>query len=245
MRLPKYIIYFLFLVTLSVSAHPVFPIKKNANAKQFLRISVSPLIGFYSINTKHAVKPSQRMSGVFSIRHELKLDRSNKLYFLYGADYLIHGLNFRSYYFKPDSIQLYTKQFDYTYSLYIQEANIPLQMRLSFKNEKNAVVSPYVTIGYHLRFITTANLLVTQNGNKIVSEGADVKFKTPIFFSKLNSGINVSFGIQKNPVNSALNGFVELTYRYGFSPYYFEKAYSANSLIMNSSFLGLNLGVRF
>lgn len=229
----------------SVWAYPAFPPRKGPNASHFLRVSVSPLIGFYSINKNHAASPTQRMSGVISIRHEIKLDRSNKVYFLYGGEYLLHGLNFKSYYFKPDSLPLYTKKFDYNYGLYLQEANVPLQLRMSFRNERNAVISPYVLIGYQLRMLTASKLQVTQNGNSVVNEMADMKFKTPLLHPKINSGITLAVGAQKNPINQSVNGFLEITYRYGFSPYYFEKSYAASSLFINSGFLGLNLGLRF
>lgn len=185
------------------------------------------------------------MSGVFSIRHEIKLDRNNKLFFLYGAEYLVHGMNFKSYYFKPDSLPLYTGKFNYSYGLYMHEAHIPLQLRLSFKNEKNAVVSPYALIGYQLRYITFTQVQVSQNGNVFVKETADMQFKNKLITSKLNSGITLTFGLQRNPLNSGVNPFVEVNWRYGFSPYSFQKSYAPNSLYMNNSFLGLNLGLRF
>lgn len=245
MRALLFIVLLMGYSVTSFWAHPIVPAKKSPNASHFLRVSVSPLIGFYSVNKNHAAAPTQRMSGVISIRHEIKLDRSNKVYFLYGGEYLLHGLNFKSYYFKPDSLPLYTKKFEYNYGLYIQEANIPLQLRMSFRNERNAVISPYALIGYQLRMLTAAKLQVTQNGNTIKNETADMKFKTPLLHSKINSGITLAVGIQKNPINQAVNGFLELTYRYNFSPYYFEKSYAAGSLFINSGFLGLNLGLRF
>ncbi len=241
----RFIVLGMLLLAVGLQAYPLYFAKRVKNPNRFLRVSISPLLGFYNINTRHATKPTQRMSGVISVRQELKLDRSNKVFFLYGVDYLLHGLNFKSYYFKPDSIQLYTKKLDYNYGLYIQEVNVPLQFRLSFKNERNAVVSPYLLAGYHLRFITTANLQVTQNGNTVVKENVTVQFRNSTLVPQLSSGACVAFGVQKNPINAGVNGFVELTYRYGFSQYYFQKAYSANALFIGSGFLGLNLGLRF
>jgi hypothetical protein len=236
-------IIFLFFITYQLNAHPILKSKKRPN--QFLRVAASPLVGFYSTNLKHASKPSQRMSAMLSVRHELKLDRSNKLFFLYGAEYLVHGMNYKSYYFKQDSLPLYTGKLNYSYSAYAHEARLPVQFRLSFRNEKNAVASPYVLLGYQLRYITFSKLQVAQNGNVVVNESVDMKFKNGLITSKINSGITLAFGFQKNPINTTVNPFVEVSWQYGFSPYYFQKPYAANNVNMNNSFLGLNVGLRF
>lgn len=233
----------LFLTFFSFSAKP----PKSINGKtKGVRVSIGPALGFYSINTNHAKSPSLRASALFSFRKEIRFGRDYKTFFLYGVDYFFHGLTFQSYYFKPDSLKLYDKKFDYKYSLFIHEINVPLQVKYSFNRENNNLYSAYLMFGYHLRYLLPGNLNVTQNGNEIKTDNLDLKFKTPFISDQLNSFLSITFGSQRNnTVAGKRNFFAELSYRYSFSPYYFEKNYSASSLYMNSSHLVLLVGIKF
>lgn len=211
-----------------------------------IKISFGPAIGIYSINTNHAINPTQKTSALVCFKKEVRCDRDYKFFFLYGAEYFIHGLNFKSYYFKPDSLKLYDKSFSYNYSLFIQEINLPLNVKYSFKRENNSRFSTYFLLGYQFRFLLAANLNVSQNGNSVKKEMVNLKFKNPLFYDKLNSCLTGAFGFQNNTVNKGKGSFfVELQYRYGFSPYSFQTTYSASSLYINSIHLSLQLGLRF
>lgn len=220
------------------------PPKKSAGAG--IRISFGPALGIYSINTNHAKNPTQKMNALFCFKKEVLCDREYKFFFLFGAEYFIHGLNFKSYYFKPDSLQLYDKTFPYNYSLVIQEINLPLQVKYSFTRENNGLFSPYFMVGYHLRFLLPANLNVSQNGNSVKKDAVDLQFKNPLFYNKLNSYLSATIGLQSNNIHKGRGGFfVELHYRYGFSPYSFQTSYSASSLYINSMHVSLQLGLKF
>jgi len=211
-----------------------------------VRFTFGPAYGFYNINPNHAKNPTARMSALVGFRKEIRLDREFKTYFLFGVDYFFHGVNFKSYYFKPDSLQLYDKTFAYDYQLTIQEINLPLQMKFSFTRENNSVFSPYIMLGYHFRYLLPGSLNITQNGNTVKKDALDLKFKNPLIYNKINSFVSLSLGWQKNSVNrSSSSFFVETNFRYGFSPYYFETSYSASSLFMSSAHLSLLLGLKF
>jgi hypothetical protein len=231
----------LFLLVFSNVCHA----QKNYNGAG-IRFGIGPVLGLYVVNPNHAKSASQKMSALVSFRKEVRCDKVYKTFFLFGVDYFFHGVNFRSYYFKPDSLQLYDKTFPYNYSLIINEIGVPLQFKYSFKRENNSVFSPYIAIGYHLRYILPANLSVSQNGNKVKDDIVDLQFRTPFINKHLNSFVSASFGLQKNSVGgSRSNFFAEFNFRYGFSQYYFEEKYAANSLYMNSYHLVLQLGVKF
>jgi hypothetical protein len=101
-------------------------------------------------------------------------------------------------------------------------------------------------LGYHLRYLLPGSLKVTQSGNEIKTDDAELKFKNKLFADQLNAFISVSLGWQKNNSATSKNGFfIELNYRYGFSPYYLEKDYAATSLFINASHLALLLGLKF
>lgn len=226
-------------------SNPVPPIANNSAAKN-VRISFGPVLGFYGINTRHAASVSPRMSGLVSFKKEKRFGRDYKTFFQYGVDYFFHGLNFQSYYFKPDSLQLYDKNFKYKYSVFAHEINIPLQVKYSFNRENNSLYSAYFMIGYHLRCFLPGNLKVTQNGNTVKTDNYEMKFKNPLVFSQLNSFLSASIGTQRNQTAGGKSSyFIELSYRYGFSPYSFETNYSASSLFIHSSHLALLVGVKF
>ena len=244
-RLKHKVLFFcLFILVNLLFAKPVPKTSKTPGKS--VRLSFAPIVSFYSINLNHAKNAVQRMSGVFSFKKERRLGNDYKTFFLYGIDYLFHGINFQSYYFLSDSLKLYDKNFAYKYSLFMHEIDIPLQVKYSFNRENNRLFSGYTVIGYHLRYLLPSNLKVTQNGNLIKTDGLDLKFKTPFLDEKINSFLCLGLGWQKNNTASSRSGFfMELNYRYGFSQYYFESSYSATSLFMNGSHLSLQLGIKF
>lgn len=217
--------------------------RKQGNGTRF---GFGPLVGFYTLKNKHSVQPSAKMSAMVTLKREICVDNNFKGFFLFGLDYLFHGLNYRSYYFKPDSIKLYNKTFDYSYALFIHEINLPLEVKYLFKQEDNSLFSPYVLLAYSLRYLIQGNLTVTENGNFVKKDAPVMKFKTPLFNNKLNSSLTIGAGWQKNSLHSSKGVFfVELNYKYGFSPYYFESAYSASSVFINSGHLNLMIGLKF
>lgn len=209
------------------------------------RIAIAPVISFYTINTNHATRPTQKMSGIFSIKEEFRLNYQHTMFFSIGAEYFVHGLNFNSYYFTPDSLQLYDGDMKYAYSLYIHELDIPLQLRISFNRENNALFSPYIAIAYHLRTMLFGSLNVKENGEGIVKKQEDINFKNPLFTKRNNPFVSLTVGLQKNnPDKNKIGFFAELGFRYGFSPYLLKDNFTPSSLYMNGSHLFLAIGIR-
>jgi len=238
----------LFVTVLSCSSYSLTPPSKSSakSSAKGVRISFGPVLGFYMVNQNHVKNPVQKPSVLFAFKKEVRLSRDYRSYFLYGFEYFFHGLNFQSYYFKPDSLKLYDKDFAYKYSLFIQEIAIPLQFKYSFRRENNNLFSPYLMIGYHLRYLLPGSLKVTQNGNPVKSDEPGLKFEHPLLSNQMNAYISATIGWQRNhTATSKLGFFVELNYRYGFSPYYFEKDYAPSSLFINSTHLTLQVGLKF
>ncbi len=210
------------------------------------RIMIAPVISFYKINANHASNPQQKMSGLFSWRQEVRLTHKHNMYFLFGAEYMVHGLNFNSYYFKPDSIQLYTGSMNYTYSLYVHEIDVPLQLKLCFNHENNARFTPYFIAGYHFRILLDGNLKVKQDGELIQKTFEVISFKNPLFSKRNNPFVSVTLGIQKNDLKTFRKAvFAEVTYRYGFSPYLLKDTFTPSSLYITGNHLTIGLGFKF
>jgi len=222
------------------------PPKKEDKRGKGIRLGFGPAVGFYTINENHTKGVNPKIGAIVSFRKETRFARDYRTFFLWGVDYMIHGLTFQSYYFAKDSLKLYNKKFTYRYALYVQEINVPFQMKYSLRRENNSLYSPYFMIGYHLRYLLPGNLKVTQNGEDIVIDKPTMKFKNFLGSQQLNAFLSASFGWQKNNTSNTKTGFfVEINYRYGFTPYYFQTDYSASSLFINSSHLALQLGLKF
>jgi hypothetical protein len=210
------------------------------------RIYFGPAYGFYAINKNHAKTPIQRMSLCAGFKREVRLDRTYKTWFLFGAEYFLHGLSFKSYYFKPDSVQLYDKSFRFTYNNFFHELVFPVQFKYLFRRADNKLFSPYIAGAYQIRALLPGDLKVRDASGQVKADKTDVRFRHPLLSDKLNSGVQVSLGWQKNAISSSRGAwFVELAYRYGFSPYFFEADYAPSSLYVNSTHLILSVGARF
>ncbi len=237
------IVLCLILVTAGYSTPSGEP---NTHFGSRIRLHLGPALGFYSINPNHAAEPKQKFNFLIGLNKEFSLSRDYKSFLLVGVDYFFHGLGFKSYYFTPDTLKLYDKNFAYDYSLLVNELQLPVQFKYLFKPEHNSLFSPYLCVGYHLRYLLPSNLKVSYYGNVQKEEVADLKFKTPLFDDQINAAVSLSFGWQKNSLASSKGSFyVEANLRYNFSPYYFEKDYAASSLYINSTHLILQLGIRF
>lgn len=210
-----------------------------------LRFNFGPAISYYDINYKHARSPFPKFGLLAGFKYEWRLDREHRAFFLTGIDYLQHGLNFQSYYFKPDTLKLYDKSFAYKYSLTIHELNLPLQLKYLFKRRDNRLFSAYFQLGYHFRYLVTSDLKITLNGKKVKYDSPELQFKNPLFINRLNSFLSLSYGLQKNSIGSSKGHFfVELNLRYGFSPYSFSKDYAPSSMYISNGSLLVILGVK-
>jgi hypothetical protein len=210
------------------------------------RVFFGPAYGFYTVNKKHAVAPVQRTSLCAGFRRELRTDREYRTFVLFGAEYFLHGVNYRSYYFKPDSVKLYDQSFGYNYALFVHELCFPVQFKYLFQRADNSLFSPYVVAGYQFRVLMSSDLKVRQSGTIVRNDQPQLKFRNPLFNEKLNSGVTLGIGWQKNSRGSSAGSyFIEVNFRYGFSQYFFESEYAASSQWMNSTHLGLILGLKF
>lgn len=212
----------------------------------YTRVGIAPVIGFYKLKSYHAANPKARMSFSAFVKHEKSFDRSNRAFLSIGLEYLLHGVSYRSYYFNQDTLQIYDGALGYQYRLNIGELNLPLQAKLAFKSTTNSLYTPYITAGYNLRYIVDTKAKVDQDGVRVKDEFVHLKFQTPFLYEKLNSSVCVGIGIQNHRTRSnSATVFIELSYRYGFSAYYFKTNYSASAVFINSQHLSLNIGLGF
>jgi hypothetical protein len=247
----KFILFNFLFITSAICFSdnpPLFRYTSKAGETRLIRtrLMIAPVISFYKINNNHASNPHQKMSGLISLREEVRLTYKHNMFFLFGIEYMVHGLNFNSYYFKPDSIQLYTGEMNYSYSLYMHEIDIPLQLKLCFNHENNAIFTPYFIMGYHFRTLLDGNLKVKQDGELVHKTYEVVTFKNQLFTKRNNPFVSVTFGVQKNNLKTYKSCiFAEITYRYGFSSYLVKDSFTPSSLYITGNHLNVGFGFKF
>jgi hypothetical protein len=234
------------LVCVLCSALSAAAFHPPSRLKSFTRISLAPGYGFYFLRTKHATSPQSRLSFALAAKQEWSVDRAHKTFFSAGLEYFLHGVSYNSYYFTQDTLQIYSGEFDYRYRLFVHELQLPLQMKFCFNSTTNSLFSPYVSIGYHLRYLLSSQLHVDGETSKVKNGFPELIFRNPFLLSRMNSSPGLCFGIQSNPAwSGSTSFFAELMYRHGFSPYYFNEPYAARSVFINSGHILLNLGIGF
>jgi hypothetical protein len=205
-----------------------------------------PAVGFYTINLKHATQPFPRASLLAGYKREIRMDRDYRSFLNIGIEYFFHGLNFKSYYFRPDTIKLYDKSFRYNYGLYVHELVFPLQYKLLLTRADNSRFSPYLIFGYHLRVLLSAELTVTESGNTVKRDSPKLLFRTPFIGEQVNSYVSIGAGFQKNNLSSVGGAFfTEINLRYGFSEWTLIKNYAPASLWIGNTHLFLIIGAKF
>ena len=217
--------------------------RKNPFVKT--RISVSPVLGFYFSNPNHTTSAHQKMAFCISLKEEIRLTKQNRDYLLIGVEYMFHGVGFKSYYFYPDSIQLYTpdrKRF--TYDLTIHEIDFPIQLKHSFQKETNTIFSSYIFGGYCYRLLVASQLKVSENGNELINKAETLTFKSPAFNPTNSSFLNVGFGVQKNTLLRHNAIFAELQFKYALSPMQFFESFAPSSMYINGHFIYITVGFK-
>ena len=232
------LLFHVFLVSAQEHKH-----KKNGIVKT--RIGISPVIGLYKSNKHHTTGTKPKMAFNFSLKEEIRLNKRYENFLMIGAEYMFHGVDFNSYYFYSDSLQLYTSdRLKYKYSLTLQELDFPIQLKHSFQGETNAIFSGYVYAGYCYRWLIESRLKVTDSGNELVNQNEKVTFKSPVFSSSNSSFLSFGAGVQKNNQSNHHAVFAEIQFRYGLSPFYFKESFAPSSLYTNGHFIMLTVGFK-
>src|SRR5690606_23449950 len=99
----------------------------------------------------------------------------------------------------------------------------------------NKLFSPYFALGYQLRMLLNDQLEVRDASGRVKKDFPGARFRHPLFNDRINAGVHVSLGWQKNAISSSRGAYyIEVDGRYGFSQYYFARDYAASSLYTNS-----------
>ena len=208
------------------------------------KISFSPVLGFYKANRHHAGKASQKMAFCFSIKEEFRIEKKSKFFIGFGAEYMLHGVRFDSYYFPKDSLKLYNGNMNATYNLTIQELDIPVYLKRSFQREDNSLLSGYVFAGYNYRMILKSVMSVSYYGDEVQYDNGNLQFKIPVGTKTGSSFLSAGAGFQKNNPNKHKAVYAEIQFKYGLSPLYINQPYGPTSLYISGHFVYLTVGIK-
>lgn len=209
------------------------------------RYNIGTSLNNYTLNDKHGVNPKQRLNLTVGVRREQRVTRDSKSFLLFGAEYLLHGLNYNSYYFPPDSVPIYDRKYPYLYTLTLQELHLPFEFKYLLRRMDNSPYSPYFAVGYHFRYLMPAFVKVSKPGTESIYDTPNMQFRTSLINPKINASLCLALGWQLHRLGGSHRSFfIEFNFQYGFSDYYFNSAYSASSMYINCIQSTLNIGAR-
>src|ERR1700748_92905 len=141
--------------------------KKTGEPKNFYTsVLIGPAIGLYTNNNFHAsnTRPGNAFYG--GVLEEIHL--FDNLYTSVGLEYQYYSMAFNSYYMAPGYQTLYNQQFDYNYSLKVQEGRLNALLRLTSGTELKRPFTAYIEGGYVLRYLINTQMKVTSSSNNAV-----------------------------------------------------------------------------
>ena len=242
MQVPKYIVLLIACIALFFSVE----LRAQKRSGNGWRYNIGTSLNNYTLNDKHGINPKQRLNLTFGIRRELRVTRDYKSFVLFGAEYLLHGVNYESYYFAKDTLKLYDRKYDYDYHLTMQEIHLPFEFKYLLRRVDNSPFSPYFLVGYHLRYLMPAFVNVSKDGKVYQRDTPNLQFRTWLINPKVNASLCLALGWQMNKLgNKHRSFFAEANFQYGFSDYFFASEYSANAMYINCIQATVNLGAKF
>jgi hypothetical protein len=163
-----------------------------------------------------------------------------------GADFLNFGLTFRGYYKKPGYTYLFDGTFPYTHEIRINEAELPLTVKVTFNHEKEKTNSPYFVGGVGARYIISSYTVITNDSTGItLYDGKDnIDFETHRLMKGMSSFYEIGFGFQHNYRNTARAIFFEVNYKYGISRLHYDGNDGSNDLNIKDDHLSFLVGIR-
>lgn len=208
------------------------------------RLSVGGIKSFYQNHPQHTINTKAKFGFTAAYKAELLLGRRANL--LIGLEYQNTGLTFQGYYKKPGYTYLFDETFPYTHELRIQEADLPISLKLSFNSEKEHPVSSYFIGGVGARYIFSSYTVITNDSTDTSPyDGKDnIDFENQLITKGLNAYFHVGLGLQYNFRNSARALFFELNYKYGISRFHYDGNENSNDLNIRDRHLVFSFGIR-
>ena len=235
----------LFLLLILV---PLFSVSQDGmpyrKGKIKHRLSFGVVKSYYVNHPQHTKNTKAKLGFTASYKSEILFGRKANL--LIGLDYFNHGLIFNGYYKAPTYTYLFDETYAYTHEIRIQEAQLPLALKLSFISEKEHFYSPYLIAGIGARYIFSSYSVISNDSTGLTVYDAkdNIDFENQRVRKKLSAFYQAGLGIQYNFRDSGRALFFEFTYRYGISRFHYDGNENSNDLNIKDGHLLFSIGVR-
>jgi hypothetical protein len=226
----------------------LLPLRAQLKKGPFYQTSIAagPVLSFYQLNAKHTSGKKSGAAFTALVRCNFRLNRSASINL--GVQYLFHSNHFNSYYFPDSTIQLYDKNFNYTYENRFQDVSFPIGLKLKLINNKQKESCLYTELTWALkkRFASNVQINSSLYGNSVYDNKAGNDFRSRYIADRTGSTIALGFGFDKNFTDKKSGWFIGLTYCYTLNTfYYYRTANMPKNLYQIESFLWLTAGFRF
>lgn len=213
----------------------------------YTRVHFAADLAGYKPTDKLTVNVQAKASFNLGVKEEIHF--FNHTAFLFGLDYLYHGVSFDSYYFADGYSVFFDKNYSFVHVLTRHELQLPLLVKFDLGREDRDPFTFYFTAGGALRYLlynrTTIN--AKSNGVSLWNKASPTKFEHPFLINNASGLIQASFGGQLNNFKADKKQFffAEMTYKYGVSRFLYTGNGTSNSIFIKDSHFLIGLGFGF
>ena len=200
---------------------------------------------FYNTDPHYTSNTTGNGGYDFGLKLEIPALRNSSI--LVGAEFIKHSFTFNSYYFAPGYSFLYDGNLIYNHAISYDEVQIPIEYKFPFKNEIKNIKTFYGVLGWIYRISAYNNVLVTntQKGSFVWEGQDDISPVYPFLFSQGSTALELGIGFQHNTLRSGNAWFIEIDYKYGFSPLlYTGNTMGSNSVQFTLNTLAFKIGMK-
>jgi hypothetical protein len=231
------------IAAVSIFSFPVIFYAQGKGPHFFTHISGTAFYSLYQNNKNHTKATTPLFSGSVCAREEWRFSTSGAV--VAGAEFLMHGLKFKSYYFAPGRSFLYNKDFDYRYKLNLYEFDFPLLLRANMVGKKRKPAEGYFEVGAALRYLFSSKIKVNDSTNIVLTEKpAEPEFENPLLSKRMSMFMQLNGGVQFYSDDHYSGLFIEFNFRYAPIRFLVRESFTPTGLYIQSFHAGFGIGYR-
>lgn len=236
----RYFLLFLFTAVCFTNSYA----QDNRPRRIFARAYFGPVVSFYGSNKNHASRV--RAGAGFNLGSRVQFVLDKRMSLLIGAEYFFHRLSFSSYYFSPGYDYLYDQDYNYRYTLLLNELHAPILLRFNSQGETKGHRSTYFHFGYVHRYLFQADLEVKSNSTGDVLYGGEPnpKFEYVIGANPHSAFVLFGAGYQLNRDRKTSALFFEINYKHSLSRFFIQQNFTPGNLFIRSYHVVLTIGLK-
>jgi hypothetical protein len=250
MILKKNILFFCFLVVAVTTqaqslGGDVLPSPKNIKLRS--RVSLMPILSFYNPHPVYMANPKALAGYGASYKAEFKFKRGSTFKLIAGAEYLMEGFKFDSYYFPVGTTQYYDKNYNYTHTLRIHQLYFPFMFKQGFNDEDQKQNSLYICAGWAWRYLLGSSSKITNKATSEVEWRGLSALTAQHRFLMDNAGscLLAGWGWEHRMSDMGSAVTFEVFYRYNLSRVQYVGNNNSNAILFKNNNLTVGVGYEF